>query len=296
MAVSIKTGQPDPMPLANDLNLALSTLFDRPKLQKPMAYTLNQLAEYYEKDGHARKDLLDWLRRELRDQDRQLPDRFAHSLGRVPFKGFATTNYDTLLERTIQRSQGFPPTVFACERTVDSPSPQRVYKLCGTIDRADDTVLITDDDFDRKFGDRNHNGAVLDRVREAFRDMTIVFLGFSLRDTFFRFAWADALERFLEMKKRAYAVLLNVDRYARSYWDRRNVTLVEAHISDFVHRLARTIDPTTDEQEMVWWIAQKRGKEIHTVQAEIDSLVRAGAYHSRDAVVRLEYAREVGFA
>jgi len=138
---------------------------------------LSELAEYVlikTKDrGHLLDLLADWL-----GHNKSYPDEVFKAMVLLPVHCFVTANYDVLLEEALRATSpsSEPPDVwdgrFAREPRADGRS---VYKVHGSLGRPD-TILVTDSDFEKKFGTSGINLAVVNRVRALLSDKTLYLL------------------------------------------------------------------------------------------------------------------------
>lgn len=277
-AISASNGDPSPMPLAEGLAKDLANLLQEPVTGKLDDYQLGQLADFYllERRG-GKRDLLDWLREQLRDNERRLPDSICWALQSVPFRGFVTTNYDTLLERGLRwQNPDREPVTWTTETFVPPLTPDTVYKLCGTVEKGEDSILLSDKDFDEKFGGQNKE--ITDRLHQYLKDSTFLFVGYRLQDPFFRLAWSDLLRRFGMMQRRAYAVMRQADPHFVRYWADRQVTIIKSDTSSFLRELLLHFDPTKDLDALLASIAVTKNKSVESVERELRGSMEAGGH------------------
>ena len=132
--------------------------------------------------------LVDLIANELR---RARPSPMLHALAKLDFPVVITTNYDQLLEQSLQ-SAGKQPRV-----SIYSPQPQRamdfrsltaespvIYKLHGDIAHPE-SLVVTDEDYIQfvlRMSDKESENPVPLSLRYYLSDMTTLFVGYSLRD------------------------------------------------------------------------------------------------------------------
>lgn len=101
-------------------------------------------------------------------------------LARLPIKTYWTTNYDKLIEKSLQE-QGKKPDVKYTKNHLSLTIPKRdaiVYKMHGDIDHPDDAVLTKDDyeSYHKKMD------LYLSALQGDLLTKTFIFLGFSFTD------------------------------------------------------------------------------------------------------------------
>lgn len=117
--------------------------------------------------------------------DRHLvPGKIHKALMNIPFVGYLTTNYDTLLEGayTIAKEGRLPP-LYTQEDLLNVPNPLRVeddfvFKIHGDINRPD-TIVLTSHDYQDLLFRTPHYRSFLETL---FTVNTVLFIGFGLVD------------------------------------------------------------------------------------------------------------------
>jgi SIR2-like protein/TIR domain-containing protein len=117
--------------------------------------------------------------------DKNLVPSIAHTnLMRIPFLGYLTTNYDTLLEGayTIEKRGRMPP-VYTQEDLLSVPNPLRisddfVFKIHGDINRPE-TIILSSHDYKEILFRTPHYRSFLETL---FTINTVLFIGFGLQD------------------------------------------------------------------------------------------------------------------
>lgn len=112
------------------------------------------------------------------------PNDLHTELVAIPFRGFLTTNYDTLIEGACTvRSKGVIPPVLTQENLTRAPNPLRVpgtfvFKIHGDVNRGEGIVLGTHDYQDQLF----RAPGLRSFLETLFTTQTVLFLGFGLGD------------------------------------------------------------------------------------------------------------------
>ena len=98
-----------------------------------------------------------------------------------------TTAYDNLLELAFQEAGvGINRVVRGSDVSFINPDRPTLIKLYGDAQQPD-TLVVTDRDHSNLLRDRERE-ALVDEVRRAFRRNTVLFLGYNLSDSDFRYA------------------------------------------------------------------------------------------------------------
>jgi hypothetical protein len=181
-----------------------------------------------------------------------------------------TTNYDDLLERAFkEQGRPFDLVVYPTDNTEewgasvahwphgatepDYVSPKRlridlsattvIFKMHGTIDHADtgrEAYVITEDDYSDFLVRMAKQTAIPAVFTEHFRMRHFLFLGYSLNDWNFRVI-LSRIERDLphlgSQELPAWSIQFKPSLLEQALWSRRQVTIYDMPISDFVARL-----------------------------------------------------------
>jgi NAD-dependent SIR2 family protein deacetylase len=205
----------------------------------------------------------------LRDQLREAlnvpakPGRLHQFLARDAFSDlrlFVTTNYDDLIEQSLESRQpwvvvdrGTPGTVWykpfagawdECESknlgykiTDNRPI---VLKLHGSLDRVDrdnDSFLITEEHYVNFLG-RSEGGQVPQKLATAMRNKSFLFLGYGLRDWNVRVLLHKlALARGGTERIRSWAIVLKPSAAETELWKAQNVEMHGVDLDEFVQGL-----------------------------------------------------------
>jgi hypothetical protein len=113
-----------------------------------------------------------------------IPSTTHTNLMRIPFLGYLTTNYDTLLEGAYTMAKmGRMPPVYTQEDLLSVPNPLRisddfVFKIHGDINRPE-TIILSSHDYKEILFRTPHYRSFLETL---FTINTVLFIGFGLED------------------------------------------------------------------------------------------------------------------
>ncbi len=235
---------------------------------------LAKVSSYYA-DVAGRRPLRERLRQVL-DRD-YVPGALHQFLASVPVPlVIVTTNYDTLLEQAF-RAVGKPYdlVVYPCdlrehanavlwwphgaaepvfpgfnELNIDLAKTTVIYKMHGTIQHQDDqwdNFVITEEDYVEFLSRMTTNAAVPSIFYEHFRTRSFLFLGYGLGDWNLRVVLKN-LEKYLARKRPvgedddeevlpSWAIQLHPSELERRLWEKRNVSIFDLTLDDFVAKL-----------------------------------------------------------
>lgn len=122
---------------------------------------------------------------------------FTHAiLALLPFKGYITTNFDTLIEDHIELFTSYSPSVFKKENALslltENVDKKFVYKVHGDINSSPENITLTETGYYALQRDGVYNKI----LSWLFSKYSIVCLGYSLRDNDFRFILNERYELF----------------------------------------------------------------------------------------------------
>lgn len=107
----------------------------------------------------------------------------------LPFRIRMTTNYDGLYERINNvHTVNYHNLDKAIARWSNSKWSTRIAKIHGCVDSADD-LIVTEADYNKRYGER----AWLEMFRDIFRNYNVLFVGFGLSDSYFKFAFKNVI-------------------------------------------------------------------------------------------------------
>jgi hypothetical protein len=194
---------------------------------------LPEVAQAYELEmGH--QSLIEYIAGRIDDPPR-IPLRTHRLIVVLPFTKIVTTNWDNLLEKTMdQAGKPFVKIVRDSEVAYADEAKVLLVKLHGSIEQKD-SIIITGDDYYDVFARLSETANL---VRAYFATRTILFLGFGLADEDFKRLYHGVVRRIGVHKRRAYAVQLNPDKLTVKHWAQKNVQIVAADATVFLEALA----------------------------------------------------------
>ena len=218
-----------------DLPRAVTGLPSRADLAQELAKThkldpslpLAEVAQRVSRAGN-RFEFTDILRREL-DITGRSPQPFHHRLVELvqthEIQIIITTAYDSLLATAFEQAAvGRSGVVWDSDLPFVNPAYVTFIWLYGKVEVVDALVITEQDHWDL-LRDRRKEG-VLDEVRRAFRQNTVLFLGYDLSDPDFRFLFSEiAGSRFA---RTAYAVWPGLPEADVLMWRDLGIEILEA--------------------------------------------------------------------
>jgi hypothetical protein len=209
--------------------------------------SLAAVAQEYE-DQNRRGELIITLKESLRElgeetaagQELVLQRKIIEVL--APYTKLVTTRFDEAMELALQEARKrFVPVIRNEEVSALDESRIALIKVAGDI-RQEDTLVITETDFEGYFDKRRSVGDV---VRAYFATKALVFLGYDLQDSSFRrfFRQISSQGRRTEYARPAYIIVQQEPPAAAvKHWQRQFVN-VEVHkrIDHFLDNLGRAV-------------------------------------------------------
>lgn len=126
---------------------------------------------------------------------------FHSELATMPYiEDILTTNWDTYFERLCNAT----PLVTGRDYAFHDMARRRVYKIHGSISNPS-SMVATQEDYARRLDDLRGN-AIGGSLRQLLATMTVVFIGYSLRDWNFREIYTALLDDLGELAPRRYLV------------------------------------------------------------------------------------------
>ena len=117
-------------------------------------------------------------------------------LSLLPFKGYITTNYDSLIEHNLELFTKYKPHIYTPKNAISllakDENQKFVYKVHGSINESTDEVILTETDYYALMQDGVY-GKVLSQMLSKY---TLVGFGYSLRDRDFRSILHERYELF----------------------------------------------------------------------------------------------------
>jgi hypothetical protein len=138
---------------------------------------------------------------------------------------FITTAYDSLLALTFEQAGVAREGVLRNSdlRFADPARPMLIW-LYGKVEQVD-SLVVTDQDHWNLLRDRNRE-EVIDEVKRALRQNTVLFLGYDLSDPDFRFLFNEVADsRFARL---AYTVWPSLPEDQTHLWRERGIVLLDA--------------------------------------------------------------------
>lgn len=196
--------------------------------------TFPRIAGYYEL-VRDRNSLITFLRDRL-DVESLQPSQAHELIAQLESRPqtIVTTCYDRLLEQALRQADipyvavvGNEDVAFAEERKT------LLVWMWGVLDQPD-SLIITEDDH-RTF--LENRGNLSDVLRGELARRTWLFLGFDLEDEWFR-GFYDTVHRSLDRYvRRSYVFGASPGDYTRLWWKKRNVSIMETRITQFLSAL-----------------------------------------------------------
>ena len=110
----------------------------------------------------------------------------------------------------------------------------KIHGHIGRTSRADDTFVITEEDYVSFLGRMGSGNSVIPAdLANLMQSRTLLFLGYGLRDWNFR-VLLDRLTKMRRQAIRSYAIAYDIDLAESRLWDQRNVKVFNADLNEFV--------------------------------------------------------------
>lgn len=117
-------------------------------------------------------------------------------LSLLPFKGYITTNYDSLIENNLEKFVSYKPNIYtpgnASALLAKNENQKFVYKVHGSISDKLENVILTETDYYSLM----QNGTYSKVLSSLLSRYTLVGFGYSLRDRDFRAVLNERYELF----------------------------------------------------------------------------------------------------
>ena len=209
------------LPLWRDLAFGMSRNLGLSSAASPSRDPLALAQKYAEEFGRGSLDL--FLQQQVRDHDFS-PGEFHSRLLRLPWRDVFTTNWDTLVERTLPSVPERPYSVVHNKAEIPTSSQPRVVKLHGSLD-GHFPLIVTEEDY-RMYPERH--SPFVNTVQQAMMETAFILIGFSGGDPNFQ-EWSSWVQRNLgESATRVFlAGWLNLSVDDREQLRRRNVVAID---------------------------------------------------------------------
>ncbi|MGF6874122.1 SIR2 family protein [Paraburkholderia sp. MM5477-R1] len=162
-------------------------------------------------------DFATYLREQLTDSRASKTHRL---LARIPFRGAATTNFDSFIEHHRDRPQVVMPSLMdrlgaaGVETLLADRSAFPVIKIHGSILDTESIVLTRGDFRQALFSMPGYR----DFLRRLFLDSTVFFYGYSFSDPNVDFLLQDIVTSYAGNTRPHYALLPSPGKIASKYW------------------------------------------------------------------------------
>ena len=175
----------------------------------------------------SRYEFTDFLRSELNPTELE-PQPFHQRITALvqnnQVKMIITTAYDDLLEAAFRDARlRYDRVVYGRDLAFTRPSRPVLIKLYGDIDQPD-SLVVTDQDHSNLLRDRDRE-PLIDEVRRAFRNNTLLFLGYNLADPDFRFLFDEFSQN--QFARTAFAVWPGLNEDDVQLWRDRGIVILE---------------------------------------------------------------------
>jgi hypothetical protein len=218
--LSMGSGLPGWIDLTRPLSQRMGSRWPASEIDLTAGHMLN-IVQYYE-NQHGRHTLLNYLRQSL-DTTGYDPTQVHHLVVSLPINTIFTTNYDDLIERTLQQAnKHFHIVVEESELAFWREIDIQVVKLCGDLTRPS-SIVITQRDFNTYF---STHPRITARLRTMLESKIALFLGYSLQDPFFNQVWDNIGLDFGSLRRRGYAVLFDAEPLDIDDLERRNIHVI----------------------------------------------------------------------
>ena len=170
----------------------------------------------------SRVKLVEFLSSSLRINEIQPGD--AHrSFCELFFDIICTTNFDFLIEQTLQESQRPHSIIISEDRLpINTYEKTKIIKLHGDFNHPN-RMVITENDFDT-FVDKNK--VLTTYIANIFITQTLFLVGYSFDDLDTRSLWSIIHERLGTLARPAYTVLVDANPIEIARFERRNVKVI----------------------------------------------------------------------
>jgi hypothetical protein len=252
--------------LPNWSNL-LAPLADEIQLPPARRDDLVKVAQYYENE-RGRSALIRHIVQQT-DTANTKPTSSHDQLLPLALDTWLTTNFDDLLERTLQEAgQRFTKVVRDQNLPFASFDAVTIVKLHG--DRLDpDTIVISEADYNNY---SQRFPLVRNKLLSLLAEKTFLFLGYSISDPDFKQLQAEVAFYLKEYNREAYAVLFDVDSFVVSDLRRRNIMVIPLTAAAPSDYTSRTEDFLNKLNERVS-VARTKSSNRRSVQAAAGALV-----------------------
>lgn len=159
----------------------------------------------------------------------------AHQLlADMSFSAFVTTNYDQLLEKSLEKNKKKYCAIIDDSDVCRWRSTQLPYiKLHGCIGRPG-SIIAAEDEYKSISNNKPIISALL---KTLLANKVILFIGFSLQDRDFKELYEELKSSLGENMPRSYAVVYENDSYQAAYWNEEGIKIVKSDLTNFLREL-----------------------------------------------------------
>jgi hypothetical protein len=209
----------------------------------------------------------------------------------MPFRTIVTTNYDRLVEATLDKL-GVPYGTVIDDVDVHLPLPnraRRVIKMHGDLELSD-TIILTRDDY---LAYERIRPSILLLLRSLLLEHSFLFFGFSLEDLNFAYVYdrVQSLRDLARVGTTSYAVLTRPNPLLTRYWKNHGLEIVpvESHeqAGEVVRLLHARVETHIRSERQLARVAARLGR---AVAERTDALTGALRGAIRQEVARLARA------
>lgn len=188
---------------------------------------------YYNRSGNNRARLNEIIKDAF--QTGKLPNDNHHILARLPISTYWTTNYDKLIEKSLENNGKICDVKVCCANLTTTLKGRDavVYKMHGDIDRPEESVLIRDD-----YESYHHEKTpFINALSGDLMTKTFMFIGFSFTDPNFSYICAHLRAHLKGNMREHYCFLKDVSE--TDYPDRDQFEYEKRKLSYFIDDLKR---------------------------------------------------------
>ena len=187
------------------------------------------------KDKLGKKGFADLIKEKLNTKSKT--SLIHNILADIPFKAVITSNYDNFIEKTHGNARVILPDDInrLDEYTIDSIFEEDmlpVFKIHGSYDDPG-SIILTDNDYRNVIFKRER---YRDNLRRLFRDKSLLFVGFSFRDSSINLLLQEIFTITDGMTNAHYAFLSDIGSIQKDFfWKSRNIRVIPYQTVDGTH-------------------------------------------------------------
>lgn len=188
---------------------------------------------YYNRSGNNRVRLNEIIKDAF--QTGKLPNDNHHILARLPISTYWTTNYDKLIEKSLENNGKICDVKVCCANLTITLKGRDavVYKMHGDVDRPEESVLIRDD-----YESYHHEKTpFINALSGDLMTKTFIFIGFSFTDPNFSYICAHLRAHLKGNLREHYCFLKDVSE--TDYSDRNQFEYEKRKLLYFIDDLKR---------------------------------------------------------